>query len=139
MIFIDSNILIDVLSNDPAWKPWSEAQLDAAVDRGRLLIDVIVVSELSRGFASLAELIGTVDQMFLEIEPLDVRVSFEAGHRFLQYRRDRTAQDRRRVLPDFFIGAHALTLGIPLLTRDPHLYRRYFPELTLITPETDHD
>lgn len=91
MIFIDSNILIDVLSNDPAWKPWSEAQLDAAVDRGRLLIDVIVVSELSRGFASLAELIDTVDQMFLEIEPLDVGVSFEAGHRFLQYRRDRTA------------------------------------------------
>ncbi|CAN5310768.1 type II toxin-antitoxin system VapC family toxin [soil metagenome] len=139
MIFIDSNIVIDVLSNDPTWKPWSETQLDAGVDRGGLVIDVIVVGELGRGFSTLAELIDTMGRMFLEIAPLDVSVSFEAGRRFLQYRRDRTAQDRPRVLPDFFIGAHALTLGIPLLTRDPRLYRRYFPELTLITPETDHD
>jgi hypothetical protein len=77
-----------------------------------------------------------MDRLSLTIQPLDVVSAFVAGKRFQAFRLVRTASENARVLPDFLIGAHALTLDVPLLTRDPRLYRRYFPDLSLITPET---
>ena len=38
------------------------------------------------------------------------------------------------MLPDFFIGAHAVVAGMSLLTRDTRRYRSYFPTVVLITP-----
>lgn len=39
------------------------------------------------------------------------------------------------VLPDFFIGAHAAVLGLPLLIRDAKRYRTNFPSVVMVTPE----
>lgn len=134
MILVDTNVIVDVLTGNPDWADWSSARLGEA--DGVTAINLVIVAELSRGFASLAMLQHAIGELGLVVEAMDESCAFLAGQRFLAYRRSRGGDTTQRVLPDFFIGAHASTLGCPLLTRDRRLYRSYFPDLTLITPET---
>jgi predicted nucleic acid-binding protein len=135
--FVDSNVIIDVLGRDSDWFDWSAAALTEAASNDAQ-ISSIVVAELSRDYDSIASLRLELQSLDVSIVPLDDASAFEAGKRFQEFRRLRYASENARVLPDFLIGAHALMLQVPLLTRDPPLYRRYFPELTLITPESDN-
>lgn len=134
---VDTNVLIDILDKDPIWFDWSAAAVAESSSDG-VSASAIVVAELSRGFNAFDELYATLDELDVVILSLDEASAFTGGKRFQEFRRVRKPGENARILPDFLIGAHALTLGVPLLTRDTRLYRRYFPELTLITPETDH-
>lgn len=136
MIFVDTNIFIDVAQRDPSWFAWSMAQLQAAGAQTQIVTNAIVIGELASGFPDLDDLLRQLALLSTVVMPIDEPVAFLAGQRFVAYRR--TGTDRRSMLPDFLIGAHALLLGARLLTRDPRLYRRFFPELSLITPEDDH-
>jgi predicted nucleic acid-binding protein len=137
MTFVDTNVIIDILSSDAVWSGWSVERLSDARRDGSVRINAIILAELSRNYASLADLDAALSILGPTSEPIDDRTAFLAGQRFIAYRESRGVDKTYRVLPDFFIGAHALTFDAPLLTRDPAHYRRYFPELTLITPETD--
>jgi len=137
LTFVDSNVLIDLSSNDPRWSDWSAIQIARAGTNGQLSINAIVVAELAPGFATQALLVRSFEMLALRIEPLDEAIACLAGQRFAVYRRSQPG--RGAILADFIIGAHASILGTALLTRDARIYRRYFPELSLITPETDHD
>jgi predicted nucleic acid-binding protein len=65
--------------------------------------------------------------------PLPYEAGFVAAQAFVAYRRgDGT---KRSPLPDFYIGAHAQTANLRLLTRDAARYRTYFPKVHLITPD----
>lgn len=136
MTFVDTNVLIDIFEDDADWLEWSMNQVSLAASRGELRVDPIVVAELSRGFDSCGSLRAALERMEIILAPLDEESAFLAGKRFQGYRRARDREGFGRVLPDFLIGAHALLLGETLLTRDSKVYRHYFPELTLITPET---
>lgn len=57
-----------------------------------------------------------------------------AGKVFVADRRGGGTGTGTSTLPDFFIGAHAATEGMTLLTRDAARYRSYFPRLDLIVP-----
>ncbi|WP_375288459.1 type II toxin-antitoxin system VapC family toxin [Sphingomonas sp.] len=138
MIFADTNVILDVLQDDPVWEPWSSDRLAEARGEGDIVINAITVAELSRDYADVSMLTMALGLLELTIEPIELEAAFLAGHRFAAAARQRPDGERRRPLPDFFIGAHAVTLGVPLLTRDTQLYRRHFPDLTLIIPETDH-
>ena len=138
MTFIDTNIIIDILDKDPVWFEWSATRLSSSATEHRATINAIVVAELSRGFAAFVDLQSRLQQLALDPAPIDEETAFLAGKRFVEFRRSRETRATMHVLPDFFIAAHAVTLEEPLLTRDPALYRRYFPDLPLITPETDH-
>ena len=136
MILVDSNILIDLFERDPLWWDWSRRQLAEAVASGPVAINSVVVAECAPRFASLDELrmyLGTLD---VQIEDLPLEAAFHAGQVFRAYRRDGTG--REKILADFLIGAHAQSLGATLLTRDKRIYARYFPQLSLRTPETDN-
>lgn len=135
MTLIDTNVIIDIIDRDPFWFDWSTSHLAAAGGDGAM-INSIVVAELSRNYGSFADLEAEMQDLSIEVVALDEASAFVGGKRFQVYRSSREASGHARVLPDFLIGGHALTLNAPLLTRDPRLYRRYFPELTLITPET---
>ena len=58
---------------------------------------------------------------------------FLAGRAFNRYRR--AGGVRASPLPDFYIGAHAATDGLTLVTRDVGRYRTCFPSVKLVTPD----
>jgi predicted nucleic acid-binding protein len=133
MIFADTNVLVDVVTNNPIWESWSLRQLEGAALRDRLVIDPVVYAELSIGFAQPSEVDAVLATADISVVEAPRRALFLAGKVFREYRR--RGGSRTGVLPDFFIGAHAAVLGAPLITRDAHRYRTYFPAIELIAPE----
>ncbi|MBX9815286.1 MAG: type II toxin-antitoxin system VapC family toxin [Sphingomonas sp.] len=136
MIFVDSNIIIDILEPDPVWASWSSERLAKSGAHDRVFASAVVVAECAGRFADLDDLTKRFHAMDVIIEDVPLQAMFVAGQVFRRYRRE--SERRDRVLADFLIGAHAAYRDAPLITRDSRLYRRYFPTLTLITPETDH-
>jgi predicted nucleic acid-binding protein len=130
---VDTNVLIDWLADDPDWADWSTARVQDAASRGPLIINDIIYAELAGRFESAMELDRFVGAADLRHDALPTAALFLAGKAFLRYRRQ--GGTRTGVLPDFFIGAHATVLDVPLLTRDVRRYRTYFPGLKLIVPE----
>ena len=134
MILIDTNVLLDLVTDDPNWADWSIAQLEAASLRGPLLINDVVYAGLAVRYGRIEELEAFVDEAGLEIAPIPRAALFLAGKVFTQCRK--LGGSRTGVLPDFFIGAQPAVSQLILLTRDVGRYRTYFPSLTLITPGT---
>ncbi|HEY4115738.1 MAG TPA: type II toxin-antitoxin system VapC family toxin [Rhizomicrobium sp.] len=130
-VFVDSNVLIDLLRPSQAWLHWSQEALSRAGERSRLVINVIVYAEVSMGFddPGFADAAIPAD---IKREAIPYEAAFVAGKAFRQYRR--SGGQKSAPLPDFFIGAHALVAGYELLTHDAKRYRSYFPKLTLIAP-----
>lgn len=131
---VDSNVLIDIFSGDPGWKDWSARHLLLAREDGRLVINQLILAEISSAFPTQRRLDDVVgpDRYFRESLPWEA--AFNAGRAFLTYRRAGGA--KRSPLPDFYIGAHAEVRNYQLLTRDLARYRQYFPTLKIVSPET---
>jgi predicted nucleic acid-binding protein len=133
MTLVDTNVLLDVATDDVRWARWSVHQLDAANVRGPVVINAIVYAEFSIGYARIEEADRVLADVGLKLIEIPRAALFLAG-KVLQRYRDRRG-GRSGVLPDFFIGAHAAVAQIPLLTRDPRHYRTYFAGISLITPD----
>lgn len=133
MTFVDTNVLLDIVTDDPKWADWSIAQLENASLGGRLWINDIVYAELAVRYDRIEEVDALLDQAGLELAPVPREALFLASKVFTRYRK--VGETRTGVLPDFFIGARAAVSGLPLLTRDVARYRTYFPTLTLIAPD----
>jgi len=131
-ILVDSNILLDVLTNDPHWFERSAATLARLGADHELVINPIVYAEVSVGFDRIEDLDAALPDEFFRREALPWEAAFLAGKCFVKYRRAGGA--RRAPLPDFYIGAHAAVRRMPLLTRDAGRYRTYFPKLELVVP-----
>lgn len=131
-VLVDSNVLLDVLTEDPEWFEWSSDRLATCADSHVLAINPIIYAEVSVGFGTIEELEEVLAPELFARLPLPWEAAFLAGKCFLQYRQRRGA--RRSPLPDFYIGAHAAVAGLTLLTRDATRYRTYFPTLRLISP-----
>ena len=130
---IDSNVLLDIATNDPNWADWSADQLSTCADQGALIINPIIYAEVSVGFQCVEEVESFLDpNMFLH-NPLPYEAGFLAGKAFLAYRR--RGGTKTSVLPDFYIGAHAAISDLTLLTRDVARYRTAYPKLALISPD----
>jgi len=129
---VDSNVLLDIATNDPNWADWSADQLSSCADQGALIINPIIYAEVSVGFKRIEEVESFLDpKMFLR-HPLPYDAGFLAGKAFLAYRR--RGGTKTSVLPDFYIGAHAAVSELTLLTRDTARYRTAYPSLALIAP-----
>lgn len=131
---VDSNVLLDILTEDPAWKDWSGGALADAAEAGPLYINPIVYSEVSIRFTTIEAIEDALPSEDYRREPIPWAAAFLAGKVFLDYRRNKGTKST--TLPDFFIGAHAAVTGLDLLTRDVGRYQTYFPTVTLIAPET---
>ena len=133
MVLVDTNILLDLVTNDADWAEWSLARLEEASLAGPILINDVVYAETSIRYDRIEDLDTMLGDAVIEIAPIPRPALFLAGKAFQQYRAAGGA--RTGVLPDFFIGAHAAIEGWPLLTRDARRYRTYFPKITLIAPQ----
>jgi predicted nucleic acid-binding protein len=129
---VDSNVLLDVLTDDPEWGARSSDALAAAADTGPLVIDPLVYAEVSVRFSRIEDLEAALPGEFFRREALPWEAAFLAGKCFVRYRR--AGGVRRSPLPDFYIGAHAAIRGWSLLTRDPTRFRAYFPGVSINTP-----
>jgi predicted nucleic acid-binding protein len=132
MLIVDTNVLIDVLEDDPQWADWSIAQLRAQSQVHPLIINPIIYAELSLTFSRVEALDKVVADLGLTLEEIPRPALFLAGKAFAQYRKQ--GGKANNVLADFFIGSHAAVLGCPLLTRDAKRYQTYFPRVKLFTP-----
>jgi predicted nucleic acid-binding protein len=131
---VDSNVLLDILTEDPVWAGWSTNALANAAEAGPLYINPIVYSEVSVGFTTVEALEEALPATDYRREPIPWAAAFLAGKVFVDYRRNEGT--RATTLPDFFIGAHAAVAELDLLTRDVGRYRTYFPTVSLLAPET---
>jgi predicted nucleic acid-binding protein len=129
---VDSCVLLDVITGDERWADWSAAQIAAAVDAGRVVINPLIYAEVSVGYQTIEELEEMLPAGDYEREPLPYLAGFAAGKAFVRYRR--SGGDKRSPMPDFYIGAHAAVAGYRLLTRDVQRYRTYFPTIDIIAP-----
>lgn len=131
-VLVDSNVLLDVLTEDRRWFEWSSKALSRCADEAALVLNPIVYAEVSIGFDRVEDLEAALPAEVFVRSPLPWEAAFLAGKCFLAYRR--RGGQKRAPLPDFYIGAHAAVAGLALLTRDPRRYRTYFPKLPIIAP-----
>ena len=131
-VLVDSNVLLDVATNDPIWADWSASAIAESADQSTVLINPIIYAEVSVGFSTIEALDAALPTTSYTREPLPWNAGFLAGKCFLSYRR--RGGLRMPPLPDFYIGAHAATGKLALLTRDVARYRTYFPKLEILSP-----
>jgi len=132
LILVDTNVLVDVVSDDPLWAEWSQRQLERAAAQDELGINDIVYAELSVRYATIEELDAMIREASLISAAIPPPALFLAGKAFQRYRS--AGGVKTGVLPDFFIGAHAVISDSLLITRDAARYRTYFPGIMLIAP-----
>jgi predicted nucleic acid-binding protein len=132
VVLVDTNVLLDLVTDDPNWSDWSLARLEEAALLGPILINDVVYVEVSVRYDRIEDLDAMLTEAMIEMAPTPRSALFLAGKAFQRYRAAGGA--RTGVLPDFFIGAHAAIEGWQLLTRDASRYRTYFPKVMLIAP-----
>ena len=132
MILVDTNVLLDVVTNDATWFDWSRSQLDVGAINETLAINDVIYAELSVRFDTIERVEIFLSAVGITMLTMPRAALYLAGKVFKRYLL--AGGHRNGVLPDFFIGAHAAVAGIPLLTRDARRYRTYFPTTNLITP-----
>lgn len=132
MILVDTNIFVDLWTDDARWGTWSATALAEAADTDSVAINPIIYAELSMGFAAAGELDAVLSDAGIRRLPLPYEAAWRAAQAYSDYRR--RGGRRTAPLPDFFIGAHAEAAGLRLLTRDVRRIRTYFPAVELIAP-----
>ncbi|MBB3611744.1 type II toxin-antitoxin system VapC family toxin [Rhizobium sp. BK602] len=135
MILVDSNILLDIITDDPVWYGWSLDQLDSATLLGPLYINDVIYAEISVRYDRIEDLDEMLAETGVSLMPIPREALFLAGKVFGQYRK--SGGTRSAVLPDFFIGAHAAVGSLTLLTRNTSRFRTYFKSVTLISPAAE--
>jgi predicted nucleic acid-binding protein len=129
---VDSNVILDIVTEDPEWLEWSAWALGRQANEGRLAVNPIIYAEVSVRFPRIENLEAALPGDYFDRLPLPWEAAFLAGRSFVLYRR--LGGQRRSPLPDFYIGAHAAVAGLTLLTRDARRYRTYFPKLRIVAP-----
>lgn len=133
MVLVDTNVLLDIATQDPVWFAWSSGQLARLINSREAAINPVIYAELAPLYASARELdLNLVPPADFRRLVLPFSAGFPAALAFEAYRK--SGGQRTSPLPDFFIGAHAEAEGLVLLTRDSTRYRTYFPKVTLICP-----
>ena len=132
-ILVDTNVLLDILTADPVWLPWSMAELQKAWANGPVIINPIIRAEIAPAFDwDWQRLDRWLHPNAFRREALPFEASVIAAVAHERYRKRGGA--KTSPLPDFYIGAHAEFCGHILLTRDTSRYRTDFPKVKIIAP-----
>jgi predicted nucleic acid-binding protein len=132
LTLVDTNVLLDLATDDPTWADWSVRALESAAVEGPLLINAVIYSEFSTRYELIEEADNFLEQAGINLIEMPRPALFLAAKVHARYRA--SGGIKTGVLPDFFIGAHASVGDVPVLTRDIGRYRTYFPAVRLISP-----
>lgn len=135
MTLVDSNVLLDVVTDGETWEDWPQEQLEQAASSGPLVINDVIYAEVSTRYATVEDFDAMLRDLNIGLAAIPRNALFLAGKAYLRYRS--AGGLRTGLLADFFIGAHAAVVQLPLLTRDARRYRTYFPTIDMITPERE--
>lgn len=135
---IDTNVIVALWDKDPTLSSAAQTGLEAAFQRGSLVVAAPVFAELIAAPGRTETFVGSFfEETGIAIDwDLGESVWHSAGRAFESYSERRRRQrdpGAWRILADFLIGAHAHTRGYRLLTLDERLYRAAFPTLTVET------
>ncbi len=130
-MFVDSCVLLDIFNADETWVKWSSNTLHSLSKENQLVINIIIFTEIALNFDTPKELIDTLELLNIKILDIPVEVAFDVSRTFKKYRKNKG--DKKSPMPDFYIGEHAMSLGVPLVTRDTARFKTYQPKLKLIT------
>ncbi|HTV70747.1 MAG TPA: type II toxin-antitoxin system VapC family toxin [Rhizobiaceae bacterium] len=133
MTIVDTNVLLDLVTDDERWFEWSLNAIETAAAEGPLLLNAVIYAELSARYEQLSEVDDFVAKANVQFADIPREAAFAAAKAFGEYRGG--GGSKTGVLSDFFIGAHAAVLDVPILTRDMGRYRTYFPHVRLIAPQ----
>ncbi|MCR6651410.1 MAG: PIN domain-containing protein [Cellvibrionaceae bacterium] len=131
-ILVDSCVLLDIFNDDPKFSQWSIDTLVKLHKSNTLIINAIIFSEVAFNFDSAEALIQVLDDLGIQIRDIPLPAAFEVSRVFKRYRKNKGTKNS--ALPDFYIGAHAEYLSIPIVTRDVGRYKSYYPKVKLIIP-----
>jgi predicted nucleic acid-binding protein len=139
VIAVDSNLLIDLIGDDPDAGDSADSALRAALSMGPVVACDVVVAEVVAGLGNGAVVMELLEELGIDFHPLELRSAVRAGEMQRRYNERRRAAGETaygpRTVPDFLIGAHALLQCTGLITRDAGFYRDYFKGLKVIVPK----
>lgn len=137
MIALDTNVLIDLLGDDPRADA-AEAALRLALTNGPVVVCDVVLSEVTAGLGSGSEILDVLEDMGIRFLAVDERAAVRSGEMQRKYNQRMRAAGKSpitpRTVPDFLVGAHALLQCSALITRDAGFFRDYFKGLKVIVP-----
>jgi predicted nucleic acid-binding protein len=138
VILLDTNVLIDAFDPDAPFHTWASSLLRKGLLGDGVAINPMILAELCVGDAQPETVAERLQDLGVVLLDLPARASprcAQAYAAFLENRRKQAGPATPKIpLPDFFIGAHAAFLKLPLATADEARYRTYYPEIQLITP-----
>ena len=139
MILLDTNVLIYAFDADSPMNRWAREILRSSVLGDGAAVNPVIVTELTVGDASPGTVVSRLDAIGITLLDLPVATALRCSQAYAEYLDNRRTQPdtvpaSKAPLPDFFIGSHASALQLSLATADTDRYRRYFPEVRLLTP-----
>ena len=134
---VDTNVLLDVFTNDAVFASGSASTLKRCIAEGSLVACDVVWAETGAWFPDEQSAQSALSTLRVSYSPLDAATALAAGPSWQSYRK--AGGSRERVIADFLIGAHACAQADRLLTRDRDFYRKYFTGLEIIDPTYDSE
>ena len=138
MRLLDTNVLIYGFDRSSPFHAWAWDIIRSSVMGDGAAVNPVVLAEYMIGEQEPGTVVARLSGFGISILDVPFGVSLRcstAYARYLENRRQQAVPPAPRLpLPDFFIGAHAAVLKLPLVTVDHDRYRTYFPEVELITP-----
>ncbi len=131
-VFVDACVLLDIFNDDERFSDWSLQILNDTQKSHDLVINAIIFSEVSLNFDSCEALTQVLTHLNIEILDIPLPAAFQVSRVFKRYKQNKG--DKKSPMPDFYIGAHASHLQVPIITRDTARFKTYYPEVALITP-----
>lgn len=133
---IDASILLDITKPDPDYADLSLEALKTVAEQGPLIISDVALSEVAVDFSKKELLLTQLQKTSIQLESSNEETAWKASRYFQNYlEHTKEKNNRKKIVPDFFIAAHASTFADQLLTRDQDFQKSYFSELSPLYPK----